>query len=154
MKKEIDPIRKQLNGLLAEIGSKQNAIALMEKCMAAEIEKAAARFAPYIKTAQEDLKAIEAELVGLAKLHKAALFAGTDRVDLKMGAVLRQVARKVKRIKGMLARLKATGHAEAIKVVESVDWDQIEKWSDEILKDLGTKRVPKESFEYEVKGAQ
>lgn len=152
MKKETDPIRKQLNVLLAEIAAKQNAIAIMEKCLADAIDRVAKQWDPEIQKAEQDLKAIETELIGLAKYNKATLFADTDRVDVRNGAVLRQVAKKVKRIKKMLARLKATGHVEAIKTVESVDWDLVEKWDDDILKELGTKRVPKESFEYEVKG--
>ncbi|MBI5580808.1 MAG: host-nuclease inhibitor Gam family protein [Deltaproteobacteria bacterium] len=151
MKKEIDPVRRQLDALLALIRTKQAAIEAIKQEMTARIEAITAEYKPGIEAAGEDLKAIEAELIGLARFNKATLFAGTDRVDVRNGAVLRQVARRVKRIKGMLAKLKAAGREEAIRRIESVDWDEVEKWSEEILKGLGTRRVPKEIFAYEVK---
>ena len=152
MKKETDPIRLQLDALMELIRTRQVAIEAMQKTMTARIEEITAECKPAIEAAVANVECLAADLVGLMKLHKAALFGERDRVDLQNGALLRQVQRKVKRIKKMLARLKETGHTEAIKTVESVDWDQIEKWEDGILKELGTKRVPKEIFAYEVKG--
>lgn len=152
MKKETDPIRKQLDELLARLRARQAEIAAVHKEMSTEIDAVTAKYNHLLEAKLAIMQADETELIALAKYHKATLFAATDRVDVANGAVLRQVARKVKRIKGMLAKLKTAGHDEAIKTVESVDWDTIEKWSDDILKELGTKRVPKEIFAYEVKG--
>ena len=151
MKKETDPIRKQLDGLLAEIGAKKNAIAFMTGAMEAAIARAAAEFEPEIKRAQDDLNGIEAELVGLAKYNKATLFSDTDRVDLRNGALLRQIQRRVVKIKSMLANLKAAGMLALIKVSESPDWDSIERLPEEELKRLGARRQAKESFAYELR---
>jgi hypothetical protein len=149
----IDPLRKQIDGLLAEISAKKNAIAFMEKSLQAELDRVAAQWDPGINAQEGELKAIEAELVGMLKFNKAKLFDGVDRVDFKNGAVLRQVSRPVKRVKKFLQRLKAAGKEFMIKTVESVDWDQVEKLGDEELHALGTKRVPKEEFSYDLKGA-
>lgn len=143
-------VLRQIDGLLAEIGEKTAAVGRLKAAMEAAIARAAAEFEPTIKHTEEDLKAIEAELIGMAKFNKAALFTSTDRVDLKHGALIRQVQRKVKRIKGMLERLKAEGMTDAVKVAESVDWDRVEQWDDEILKQLGTKRTAKEIFAFEM----
>lgn len=149
-----DPLLTQIDGLLVEIAGKESAVKNLEASMAAAVARATAGFAPHLSQAKEDLKAIEAELVGLAKHHKAALFEKRDRVDLPHGALIRQVQRRVKRIKGMLDRLKAARLPEAIKVSESVDWDTIEKWDAALLAKLGTKRVPKELFSYETAGGK
>jgi hypothetical protein len=154
MKKETDPVRKQLNNLLAEIGAKKNAIAVMGKCRAAAIERAAAQFDPEIARAEEDLKAIEAELIGIARYNKAQLFTDTERVDLKNGAVLRTIQKRVVKVKTMLASLKAAGLRHLIKVAEAPDWDSIDQFTDSELESLGARRKKKEIFAYEIKGAR
>jgi phage host-nuclease inhibitor protein Gam len=151
MKKEADTAKRQLDGLLAGIGDFKASIASLQKTMSDEIERVVTKHKPTIQRQEEELKLLEEELYGLAKFNKADLFADTDRLDLTHGAVLRQVQRKVKRIKGMLERLKTMGRVEAVKVVESVDWDQVEKYPDTLLEALGTKRVPKEVYSYETK---
>jgi len=54
------------------------------------------------------------------------------------------------RVRGMLARLEEIGAVEAIKIVKSVDWDVLDKWTDERLIEVGTERGKKERFAYEI----
>lgn len=146
---------RKIDGLLAELGAKRNAIQCMERAMAGAIERAAAGYRPFIERGREELAAIEEELYGLLRFHKAELFAGgRERVELVHGAVLRQVERRVKRVKDMLARLKAAGEAAAVKVKESVDWDAVDALPDERLARLRVARVAREVYSYEVKSAK
>lgn len=92
----------------------------------------------------------EKTLRRLAKRHRDRFFKDRDRVDLAHGALLHSVERRVKRIKRMLKKLKENGLTSAIRVAESVNWDEVEKWPDDILALLGTERVKKERFEFEL----
>jgi hypothetical protein len=150
MKNANDPVKKQLDLLLAQIAAKKKALDIMQQVMAADIERVTAQFKPAIGCAEDELRAFEAELLGLAKYHKHALFERTERLDLKHGALLRTVQRRVRRIKGMLERLKQAGRVEAVKVAESVDWERVEQYPDSLLTALGTQRVARELFAYEI----
>jgi hypothetical protein len=83
------------------------------------------------------------------------VFDGEERVDLKHGALLFAIEERVKKLKDtqtMLENLKRYGFRDAIKTVESVDWDKMENWPVEKLVMVGTKRARKEVFGYEIKG--
>jgi hypothetical protein len=63
------------------------------------------------------------------------------------------VEKRVKQVKGMLARLKSLGLSHAVRVAkEAVDWDVVDKFNDATLARLGTERKEKERFAYELKG--
>ncbi|HLP30043.1 MAG TPA: host-nuclease inhibitor Gam family protein, partial [Geothrix sp.] len=129
----------------------------------AELSAAVAKMMEEIKAVEESWRAdleilgqqqqsLEAEVVSLAKMNRDSLFSGdSDRLDLPHGALLFEVQRRVKRGRGVLEQLKERGFLEAVKVSESVDWDQLEDWPDEKLFFVGTERVRKELFSYEVK---
>lgn len=48
--------------------------------------------------------------------------------------------------------LEELGYVDGIKIEKSVNWDEIEKWSDERLTAIGTERVTKEEFGYDLRG--
>jgi len=74
--------------------------------------------------------------------------------DLTNGALLHKIERRVKRTRKMLERLEAIEAEDAIKIVKSVDWDVIEKWTYERLIEVGTERVKKETFAYKLAGVK
>ncbi len=140
--------------LLVKLGRTQRELhylqAEMEREMTRLRESWQARLAPL----EERQEQMAAALLTLAKEHKEELFRGEScRLDLPHGALLYEVQRRVKRVRGLLDRLKEQGFLEAIKVAESVDWDRLEAWPEERLRQVGTKRVVKEVFGYEVKEA-
>lgn len=102
--------------------------------------------APY----KDAVKGMEKELVRHMKRRSDVLFDGQDRVDLASGALLHRVEDRVKRARGVLDQLEKHGFTDAIKVAKSVDWDALEKWPAEKLVMVGTERVRKERFEYEL----
>lgn len=140
--------------LLAEIAHLKRVRANVEREAQAEIEQVKARWHPHINYAGIKLQEAEAKLKALAKAHRAELFDGRDRVDLEHGALLFGVSQRVKRAKAVTVEaLKALGQIgrAAVRVVESVDWDALEKWPDERLIEIGTERVRREAFAYELK---
>jgi hypothetical protein len=96
------------------------------------------------------LEALDKKIKAHAKKHQVDLFVGRDRIDLVNGALLRKEEEYVRRVRGMLARLEEIGAVEAIKIVKSVDWDVLDKWTDERLIEVGTERGKKERFAYEI----
>ena len=101
---------------------------------------------------REQLLYFEKCLVKLMKENRADLFPGTDdRVEMKHGALIYTVSNRVKRAKKMLDKLERLKRSDLIKIAKSVDWDSIEKMSDDDLAAIGAERVRKENFEYEAK---
>lgn len=150
-----DDARTQADALLARIAAAAASIGRMEEAVAAEIERVRQAYAGRIHTLREQLAGDEKALKALARGSRGELFqANVERVDLPHGALLLRIERRVKRIKGMLARLEAAGETAAVKVAKSVDWDVIEKWEDGRLARLGTERIDKERFAYETKEAR
>ena len=75
----------------------------LEAALNAELEAVQVRYEQPIAEAREALARSEADLECFAKLNSDALFAGKDRIDLKRGALLLTVEKRVKRVKKMLA---------------------------------------------------
>jgi phage host-nuclease inhibitor protein Gam len=101
---------------------------------------------------KRQLEALDKQIKAHAKKHQVDLFAGKDRVDFANGALLRKEEQHVRHTRGMLDRLEEIGADDAIKTVKSVDWDVLEKWTDERLIEAGTERFKKETFAYELFG--
>jgi len=117
---------------------------------AAEIDKVRAKYDELIKPIKESITLTDKELRKLAKANKDDLFEGQDRIDLENGALLYTLEKRVRRARGMLERLKEQGFKDVIRIAESVNWDEIDKWPDEQLKKVGTERIEEERFEYEL----
>ncbi len=159
----MEEIKKQADDLLEEIGVWGSRLAAVETEIAIEIEEITSRHWDDLEKLKAFIKARDSQLRRLIKKHKKGLFtdpalaaAGpvetvTDvRLNLEHGALLYSKNKLVKKAKGMLARLLKNKERAAIKVVESVNWDELEKWPDEKLKHFGTERIEKELFAYEV----
>lgn len=120
----------------------------------AEIDAVKKRYALQMDEWTQNIARLEKELERLVVAENEVIMAGADRADFSHGSVMLKVERRVKQIKGMLERLKAAGIRDAVKVAkESVDWDMVEKLPDATLAALGTERVSKIHFNYELAGA-
>ncbi|MCD4761033.1 host-nuclease inhibitor Gam family protein [bacterium] len=160
----MENIKKQADDLLEEIGICEGKLGQFEADLATEIETITAKYRNDLDKLKAILKARVSQLNKLMKKHKVGLF--TDpalasipgpveaikdvRLNLKHGALLYSLEKRVKQAKKMLDRLKKHGYTDAIKIAESVNWDELEKWPDDKLAKVGTERVEKENFAYEV----
>ena len=123
--------------------------------MEREMEEIRKRYEGALNAHRAAISSIDKTIRSILKAHKEEIFGkevlAEARRELKHGVVYWRKGRWVKRVRGVLAKLKELGWTEAIKVTESVRWDIIEEWPDDRLRQLGTQRVLKESLEYEVK---
>jgi hypothetical protein len=85
------------------------------------------------------------------KKNKGVLFDDTDVVNLAHGSLIREKGDHVTIPKTALAACKENKFTDVIKVVESLDRDEIEKWTDAKLTLIGAERKPKEEFNYSLK---
>ena len=121
----------------------------------AALEELRALHAPGVQEAKEALTAAEKALEKHCKKHQTTIFGNRDRVDLKHGALLhgvRKVVRKAK--KTTVELLERLGFTDGVLVTKSVNWDVIEKWTDERLAAIYTERKSKETWGYELKKAK
>jgi len=140
-----DAILARLGALLAELEGANGQ-------MAAEMEALQRRWQERLAPLERQKEELEGELFRWAKAHREEVFTGEScRVELRHGALLYEVQRRVVRARGVLARLQEMGLAEAIRVTEAVDWDRLESWPDERLEQVGTRRQRKENYSYEVR---
>jgi phage host-nuclease inhibitor protein Gam len=137
--------------LLIDISKWQASIRLLSDDLEADMAVIRNRYAADIAAARQTVEALEKELEQLVKRHKAEILRGNDRADFHHGAVLLKIEKRVKRIRKMLVNLEAAGRDDLVKTVKSVDWDSVEKLTDQELKDLGTLRKPQEVFSYEIR---
>lgn len=144
-------ILAEADRLLLELGETERELDRLTAAMEAEVARLREVWVQRLAPLEQAKKRLEDEVLGLAKRHREELFPGPSwRVELRHGALLYEVERRVKRAKGMLEKLKEAGFLEAIRVAESVDWDRLESWPEERLRLVGTARVTKERYAYEV----
>ena len=137
--------------LLKQLGETEGVLKNLLTRYEEDMAKVRRKYEKSVQAARESKADLERELEKLAKKHKADLFfTDDDRCDLKHGALLYRLERKVKRIKGMLETLESLGITGPIKIAKSVDWDKLEAWPEPELERIGTKRVAKEKIEFEV----
>lgn len=146
----------EVDQALANLAEDRSRLEVAEKMFSAEMEGLAGAWEPIIKQLKEVCAADEKQLKKLAKQHKGYLFPTEkdDKAAFSAGIVWRKAVKRVRRIKGMLEKIRAAGgdlYRRAVKVSESVVWDEVEKMDDKTLEALGTKREVKENFEFETK---
>lgn len=146
----MEDIRERADRLLLGLKGLICSMDRLQKDAAREVEEIRALYTSRIDPIKQGIKLADKELRKLAKGNKAELFEGRDRIDLEYGALLHTTAKRVRRAKGMLERLKEQGLKDVIRIAESVNWDEIDKWPDEQLKKVGTERIEEERFEYEI----
>lgn len=110
------------------------------------------RHAASLQSIKNSIVEKEKALKDMLRKNRSVFFDSSDRVDLKNGSIFYQVSKRVKRARNVTVDvLESLGYSEAVKVAKSVDWDKIEKFTDEKLAAIGTERVEKEDFGYEIK---
>lgn len=115
-----------------------------------ELEQIKNKYYKHIEGTKEEIRELEEELRKFALRHRHELFTG-DIAELRNGRLILQIKQTVKRVRGMLERLEALGWTEAIIVEKKVNWEELEKWTDERLIAAGTERIKKETVTYELK---
>lgn len=146
-----DP-KAEADRLLVNIAINQDLLAQARRQADVAIERVKKAHAPKIAKWSSHVKDCEKALEKTVKKHRGKILAGADRADLDHGSVLLKRQTRVKQIKGMLDLLKTAGLTAAVKVAkEVVDWDKVDSFDDDSLARLGTERVEKDVFSYELK---
>ena len=145
------PAHAAADEILAEIAAEKADLARVQKEYEEKLEELKKQYYPLLEAKKTRLRELEKDLKKLAKRERLALFAEGDRCELPHGALLLTWTRRVKRARGVLARLEELGWEEAIVVTKKVNWEVLEQWPDEKLVACGTERVVKEEVEYELK---
>ncbi|MDI1471910.1 hypothetical protein THER_1665 [Thermodesulfovibrio sp. N1] len=148
--KNQDTVRLKVEDLLAKIKINKQMLEAIENQYKGEIEAIRSKYYRHIEEVKNDIRQYEEELQKFAFRHKAELFTG-DIADFQNGRLIYQIKKAVKRVRGILERLEQLGWNEAIIIEKKVNWDEIEKWTDERLIAVGTERVIKETINYELK---
>lgn len=149
VKKE-SQIKLKAEQILVSIKNNKQALQDIEAQYREELEEVKNKYYKHIEGIKQEIKTAETELEKLALKHKYELFRG-DIAELENGRLILQIKQAVKRVRGMLERLESLGWTEAIIIEKKVNWDEIEKWTDERLIAAGTERVIKETVVYELK---
>ncbi len=143
-------VYKTADDLLAELKkAKEEHQKYMEQAEK-EIRQVREKWLPVLESLETRINTLDRKIKSLAKKNRSEFFSETERVELANGALLYHAKWRVKRARGVLERLEGLGMTEAIKVSKSVKWDVLEKWPDEKLFVVGTERVLKEDFSYEL----
>lgn len=148
---KLNNVHRQADALLAELANAKIALAASEAQATREMRQTQDDWQQVLTPLKERVQLLDKQVLSLAKKHRVTLFDGADRVDLPHGALLHTWQESVKKARGVLENLKALGLAEAVKVVESVNWDIMADWPEDRLIAVGTERVRKEIFAYELR---
>ena len=144
-------ILTQADDLLAKIAETERLIKFESGEMGKEIEAIKEKYESQFVYLQRILKSQETDLIVLMKENKIRIFDDRDQVDLEHGILLYGKEDKVSIPRDALAKIKAQGWKEAIKVAESVDRAVVETWPIERLVLIGAEKKPVEVFDYEIK---
>lgn len=145
---------ERADGLLAEAGAVLAELDAARGALDAALERVRAEHGPAVERLETRLADLDRAIKALARRERGTLFDGRDRCDLPHGALLIQIEERVVRARGVLEALKEMGASEAVKVVETVNWDVLETWPDERLIQAGTERKRRETFAWEAKREQ
>lgn len=148
--KKTDEVKTKADELLGKIKINRKILEDIETQYKEELEQVKNKYYKHIEEIKKDIREFEEELQKFALKHRHRLFEG-DLAELENGRLILQIKQAVKRVRGMLERLEALGWTEAIIVEKKVNWEELEKWTDERLIAVGTERVIKETINYELK---
>jgi hypothetical protein len=144
-------LKEQADRWLAAIRDLQSSVDRTVEKYNAEIANLVESRDECVRQSREMIEARDAALLKLMKQNKAVLFDGTDLVNLNSGRLIYSKEDKVKIPRTALDSCYEHGFIDVIKIVESLDREAVEKWTDEKLFLIGATRKPKETFNYEVK---
>jgi hypothetical protein len=144
-------ILTQADDLLAKIAETKGLFKFETGEMGKEVEAIKEKYGSQFDYLQRILKSQETDLIVLMKDNKVRIFDDRDQVDLEHGILLYGKEDKVSIPRDALAKIKAQGWKEAIKVAESVDRAVVETWPIERLVLIGAEKKPVEVFDYEIR---
>lgn len=153
-----DALAAELLGLRAALGVIQ-AEAVLDLGLIKEF------YAGRLKPLKDQAAALEKKIKALEKKERAAFFKlPGDQVTLPHIVLTYDLEEHVKQAEGVLENLKELavmelagapgyeGFVEAIRIEESVRYEVLEKWNYTRLLLVGTERVRKEVYSYELRG--
>ena len=149
-KKGIDELitaNNMLGGIKA-LSIKHDALVEKHSKRAQEIE---AEFIKECAPLKDQLVELGKQLKAYSKKEKEVLFGGRVSIVLGNGSLFHLIQKPVVQARGVLKKLEELKKDHLIKISKNVDWDRVGKLSDDDLKEIGTRRKRKESFDYEVK---
>jgi phage host-nuclease inhibitor protein Gam len=137
--------QKQAEGALAEMAALERKIAQVKLAMQEECDAAKARASDIITPLDARHKELEAALKKWATMNKSELFKERKTLDLAFGVIGFRAVTIIKQMNKVseeetLAKLQRLGFREAIRVIEEVNKEAMEKWSDERLALVGCVR--------------
>ncbi len=147
-------LHKRADEILAVITTTSSMMKITEDALAQAIESLQDRYGAEIEGYKIIIKDKEKELIALMKKHTGEVFDGEDRVDLDHGSLLYAIEERVKKARGVLAKLEEFKFEEAIERSAKVNWDVLEKWPVEKLILVGTERKRTEEYTYELEEAK
>ena len=140
-----------VDGLLAELRRAQMVLRGIAEQEERELKAVNQRYESDLSVARDRVQQLEKDLMARLKADREMVFADGDRLELSNGAVVHQGSEHVVIPKDALDRIKENGWAgEAVRQVEEVRRDVVEKWTDERLKAVGASRHERHKYEYEV----
>ena len=146
---------KILDELLAEAGRLTVELRDLEDEMKRRLAAVRAEYEEPIQKWKAELDRVDKEIKKTAKAHEGDLFDASQPecwVRLRNGTLIRSVEIRVKRARGVLERLEALGRLDAVKIAKSVDWSKLETWPDAELEAVGTERVERVRYGYDLAG--
>ncbi len=158
-KTPVQDVRYVLDELLARAGRLTAQVTSLEREMERRIAQIQAEFTGPMERFRAELSGVDEQIKKIAAEHDAELFPPPEEepeswVRLRYGTIIRSIERRVKRARGVLQKLEALGHMDAVKIAKSVDWAKLESWPDEDLEAVGTERVVRTVYGYNLKQDQ
>lgn len=139
--------------MLSEARDAADALQAARAAADVEMEAVKVKHATLVQQCGDRVEQIAKSIKSYAKTHRAELFDGKDRVDLRHGALLHVVRSVVRRSRKVTVEiLEWLGFQDGVRVEKKVDWDVVEKWPNERLLAVGTERVTQEMFDFEING--
>jgi phage host-nuclease inhibitor protein Gam len=146
-------VLEELESILFDIDNLQDELAVQKKAYEEDMKIVKDRYQKNLEHIKQEIEKKEKSLKTLLKSKQTLIFAGSDVVNLKNGSIWHRVVSAVKKERQVTVDLlEQLGYLDGIKIVKSVNWDEISKWSDEKLAAIGTERVEKEEFGYDLLG--
>ncbi len=149
--KPLSAVCQDADDLLKEISSLRAVVADIAAEYEAAVERIREEYRQRMAPFNADLEKAEKEIVALMKGHRREVFAAGDILALTHGALIRELAEKVKIPRDALAKCEALGFSEAVKIAKSLDRAVVEGWPDERLFLIGAERKLVEEFKYDLK---
>lgn len=146
-------VLEEVEAYLYDIDSLNDSLAVKKSEYDEELKRLKERYQKDFDAIRVKIDEREKALKKLLSSKRSLIFDKGDFVHLKNGSVWYRIRSLVKRARGVtVLLLEELGYVDGIKIEKSVNWDEIEKWSDERLTAIGTERVTKEEFGYDLRG--